>query len=129
MPASFVYQKGRKKTREGADICEVKCKRLACEIQVCISKVPLTKSKVSASVLDHGKCQPDIDRYNRCNTAKKALARQEARGIRKRTRASPDLPRHSSGPVRDDMSSIMSPSVVVSVSPRHRGVADAALGQ
>jgi hypothetical protein len=80
MPASFVYQKGRKKAREGADICEVKCKRLACEIQVCISKIPLTKSKVSTSVLDHGKCQPDIDRYNRCcDAAKKALERQEGR--------------------------------------------------
>ena len=73
MSASFVYQKGRKKPREGADICEVKCKRLACEIQVCISKIPLTKSKVSGAVLDHGKCQPDIDRYNRCcDAAKKA---------------------------------------------------------
>ena len=42
--ASFVYQK-KTKVREGADICEIKCKRLACEIQVCISKIPLTKSE------------------------------------------------------------------------------------
>ena len=65
---------------EGADICEIKCKRLACEIQVCISKIPLTKSRVSGAVVDHSKCQPDIDRYNRrCEAAKKALAEQEAR--------------------------------------------------
>ena len=74
MPASFVYQK-RTKVRDGADICEIKCKRLACEIQVCISRVPLTKSKVSGSIVDHSKCQPDIDRYNRCcDAAKKAWA-------------------------------------------------------
>ena len=77
--ASFVYQK-KTKVREGADICEIKCKRLACEIQVCISKIPLTKSRVSGAVVDHSKCQPDIDRYNRCcEAAKKALAEQEAR--------------------------------------------------
>ena len=65
MPASFVYQK-RSKIREGADICEQKCKRLACEIQVCISRLPVNKSRVSASTIDHSRCQPDIDRYNRC---------------------------------------------------------------
>jgi len=45
--ASFVYQK-KTKVREGADICELKCKRLACEIQVCLSRLPITKSRVSA---------------------------------------------------------------------------------
>jgi hypothetical protein len=42
-----VYQK-KTKVREGADICELKCKRLACEIQVCLSRLPITKSRVSA---------------------------------------------------------------------------------
>ena len=79
MPASFVYQK-RSKIREGADICEQKCKRLACEIQVCISRLPVNKSRVSASTIDHSRCQPDIDRYNRCcDFAKKALATQVAK--------------------------------------------------
>lgn len=76
--APFVYQK-KTKVREGADICEQKCKRLACEIQVCISRLPVTKSKVSAANIDHSKCQPDIDKYNKCcEFAKKQLAEQEA---------------------------------------------------
>jgi hypothetical protein len=79
MPASFVYQK-KTTIREGADICEQKCKRLACEIQVCISRLPVSKSKLSSSTIDHSKCQPDIDKYNRCcEAAKKILAEQEAR--------------------------------------------------
>ena len=79
MPASFVYQK-RTKIREGADICEQKCKRLACEIQVCISRLPVNKSRVSGATIDHSRCQPDIDRYNKCcEFAKKALAEQEAK--------------------------------------------------
>ena len=43
MPASFVYQK-RTKVRDGADICEIKCKRLACEIQVCISRASRSRN-------------------------------------------------------------------------------------
>lgn len=82
MPASFVYQK-RKTIREDADVCERKCKRLACEIQVCISRLPVSKSQLSASTVDHSRCQPDIDRYNRCcEAAKKALAEQQASSAR-----------------------------------------------
>mmetsp|Transcript_36876 Transcript_36876/g.91099 ORF Transcript_36876/g.91099 Transcript_36876/m.91099 type:complete len:84 (-) Transcript_36876:664-915(-) len=77
MPASFVYQK-RSKVREGADICELKCKRLACEIQVCISRLPVFTSRLAAATIDHSKCQPDIDKYNRCcDAAKKQLAEEE----------------------------------------------------
>ena len=46
-------------------------------IQVCISKIPLTKSRVSGAVVDHSKCQPDIDRYNRCCEAAEGARRAE----------------------------------------------------
>ena len=79
MPASFVYQK-KTKIRQGADICEQKCKRLACEIQVCLSRLPVSKSRLASSTIDHSRCQPDIDKYNRCcEAAKKSFAEQEAR--------------------------------------------------
>ena len=79
MPASFVYQK-KTKIRQGADICEQKCKRLACEIQVCLSRLTVSKSRLASSTIDQSRCQPDIDKYNRCcEAAKKSFAEQEAR--------------------------------------------------
>ena len=74
MPASFVYQK-KTTVRDGADVCERKCKRLACAIQVCLSRLPVNKSRVAASTIDHAKCAADVYRYNKCCDAAKAAER------------------------------------------------------
>ena len=40
----------------------------------------MNKSRVSGATIDHSRCQPDIDRYNKCcEFAKKALATQVAK--------------------------------------------------
>ena len=64
----FVYQKSNKKRlpRDGADICEIKCKALACNIQKCIASLPNFKSRVSSSSVDFELCRNVIDRYDKC---------------------------------------------------------------
>jgi len=62
----FVYQKSKKKPRKDADICEIKCKALACNIQKCIATLPTTKSKVSSASVNIELCRKVIDRYDRC---------------------------------------------------------------
>ena len=62
----FVYQKSKKKPRKDADICEIKCKALACNIQKCIATLPTTKSKVSSASVNVELCRKVIDRYDRC---------------------------------------------------------------
>ena len=64
--APFVYQKSKKKPRKDADICEIKCKALACNIQKCIATLPTTKSKVSSASVNIELCRKVIDRYDRC---------------------------------------------------------------
>jgi hypothetical protein len=62
----FVYQKSKKKPRKDADICEIKCKALACNIQKCIATLPTTKSRVSSASVNVELCRKVIDRYDRC---------------------------------------------------------------
>ena len=64
----FVYQKSNKKRlpRDGEDICEIKCKALACNIQKCIASLPNFKSRVSSSSVDFELCRNVIDRYDKC---------------------------------------------------------------
>lgn len=62
----FVYQKSKKKPRKDADICEIKCKALACNIQKCIASLPTTKSLVSSSTVNFELCRKSIDRYEKC---------------------------------------------------------------
>ena len=67
MPVSFVYQqKSRSTPREGADVCEIKCKRAACAIQKCLSKLPLSRSSATNAGVDVRKCQYAVDAYNAC---------------------------------------------------------------
>jgi len=62
----FVYQKSKKKPRKDADICEIKCKALACNIQKCMASLPTTKSLVSSSTVNFELCRKSIDRYEKC---------------------------------------------------------------
>jgi hypothetical protein len=78
MPVSFVYQKSsRSKPRAGADVCEIKCKKLSCAIQKCISRLPATRSRTSASTVNFDACAPAIERYDACCAAVRAA---DARG-------------------------------------------------
>jgi hypothetical protein len=64
----FIYQ--RKNTaREGADVCERLCKRHACELQVCISKLPVSAATMR---MDVTLCDSFLQRYNSCCDAAKA---------------------------------------------------------
>jgi hypothetical protein len=67
MPVSFVYQqKSRSTPREGADVCEIKCKRTACAIQKCLAKLPLSRSSATNAGVDVSKCQYAVDAYDAC---------------------------------------------------------------
>lgn len=54
-------------------MCEIKCKKLACAIQKCISRLPTTRSRTSAATVDTSACDYAIDRYNACCERVKAL--------------------------------------------------------
>ena len=69
---AFVYQ--RKETvRAGADECERRCKRFACDLQVCISKLP---AAAATQKLDMARCEHHLEQYTRCCDAVKAETRQ-----------------------------------------------------
>jgi len=57
----FVYQRSSK-TRDGADACEVSCKRHACNLQECIARLPTSVG----SVMDTSRCTHHMDAWNRC---------------------------------------------------------------
>lgn len=72
---AFVYQ--RKETvRDGADACERRCKRFACDLQVCVSKLPV---EASTQKMDMARCEHHLAQYNRCCDAVKAEAAEPAR--------------------------------------------------
>lgn len=66
MPVSFVYQKSAKKPRPDADACEIECKRHACAIQRCISRLRAYKSAQSGATLKFEACAEEISRYDAC---------------------------------------------------------------
>mmetsp|Transcript_63034 Transcript_63034/g.199501 ORF Transcript_63034/g.199501 Transcript_63034/m.199501 type:complete len:83 (-) Transcript_63034:62-310(-) len=71
---AFVYQR-KNRVREGADICEIKCKKLACDIQSCFASIVPSRSGVMAIE----KCQFYQDRYNKCcENARRREAEEEA---------------------------------------------------
>lgn len=59
-------------------MCEIKCKRHACAIQRCLSRLPVTKSQTSSSTLNFGRCD-DVKRlYDECCLKARALEAKEA---------------------------------------------------
>lgn len=71
---TFVYQKkNRSNPRPGADACEIKCKKLSCDIQRCISRLPTTRTRTSSATVNHSACDYAVERYNACCERVKAL--------------------------------------------------------
>eukprot|EP00793_Prasinoderma_coloniale_P004118 PRCOL_00006294-RA len=72
----FVYQRSNKPPKDGADVCERRCKRLACAIQTCIA----TRARGSAAGrYDFQRdCAAEIARFDACCANAKA---EEARGL------------------------------------------------
>jgi hypothetical protein len=78
---TFVYQKkNRSNPRPGADACEIKCKKLSCDIQRCISRLPATRTRTSSATVNHSKCDYAVDKYNACCERVKALEARAAGG-------------------------------------------------
>ena len=71
---TFVYQKKNRSTpRPGADACEIKCKKLSCDIQRCISRLPTTRTRTSSATVNHSACDYAVQKYNACCERVKAL--------------------------------------------------------
>jgi hypothetical protein len=64
----FVYQR-KNSARKGADVCEVKCKRHACDLQACIATLHVS---ASTARMDLSKCDIFLQKYNTCCDAAKA---------------------------------------------------------
>jgi hypothetical protein len=65
---AFVYQR-KNAVRDGADFCERRCKRWACELQVCIARLPAATHTLR---MDLSKCDVFLEKYNSCCAAVKA---------------------------------------------------------
>ncbi len=74
MGGVFVYQR-KNVVRAGADACEVKCKRHACDLQMCVAKLPVEKATAR---MDLGACQVFMEKWNTCCDAVKAAAAADA---------------------------------------------------
>ena len=57
-----MYQR-KNGVREGADECERRCKRWACELQTCIARLP---AAAHTGVMDLSRCNVFLDKYNAC---------------------------------------------------------------
>lgn len=67
--APFVYQQKNRAARAGAEVCEIWCKRAACNIQHCLARlVPNHQGQI-----DQAQCAFVIDKYAKCCDA--AVAR------------------------------------------------------
>ena len=72
---AFVYQaKKGGAPREGADVCELKCKRLACQIQKCISTARPAGGYRGAPSDYKKSCKREIAAFDRCCSAAKEAA-------------------------------------------------------
>eukprot|EP00976_Prorocentrum_cordatum_P113146 1195656-Prorocentrum_minimum.AAC.3 len=49
--APFIYQKKNKGPRDGAEVCEVYCKKFTCDIQICLQKL---RPSPRTGQYDHG---------------------------------------------------------------------------
>mmetsp|Transcript_39517 Transcript_39517/g.86073 ORF Transcript_39517/g.86073 Transcript_39517/m.86073 type:complete len:89 (+) Transcript_39517:220-486(+) len=61
--APFVYQKKNKGPREGAEVCEVYCKKATCDIQYCLARL---RPSPRTGQYDHSQCDYAIAAYDKC---------------------------------------------------------------
>lgn len=59
---AFVYQR-KNGVRDGADECERRCKRHACDLQQCVAKLPVA---AHTHVMDLSPCNVFLDKYKTC---------------------------------------------------------------
>mmetsp|Transcript_22178 Transcript_22178/g.37013 ORF Transcript_22178/g.37013 Transcript_22178/m.37013 type:complete len:85 (+) Transcript_22178:280-534(+) len=59
--APFVYQP-KQKTRDGAEVCEVHCKKATCAIQMCLARVRPNH----LGQYDYSQCDYAVEKYNSC---------------------------------------------------------------
>lgn len=65
----FVYQSSNKPPKPGADPCEGPCKPVACALQQCIAKLPVSRS---TGAIDTKLCMHLMDKWDTCCEAVKA---------------------------------------------------------
>lgn len=81
----FVYQASNKPPRPGADPCEAPCKPIACALQQCIAKLPVSRS----GAIDHTKCMHHMDKWNVCCDAIKGRSSSPAKTDQDQTSSAP----------------------------------------
>ena len=78
-PGAFVYQaKGSGRARAGADVCELRCKRLACAIQRCIATARPGAAATGGLVDFKKACSIEIAKFDKCCERAKAAEAAEA---------------------------------------------------